>query len=156
MYRGMKRAQKQSNESSGDEKWEIMAEVMKTCWAHSSVNNELDLLKSWSIGGTHVARSPIQALQDVFKAVQVKQNAMSQVSEALKKLGQEGYEPDFSLYHLVALACTHLRHVYTFLDELKVHAGRLVRTFPRGGATTKTRLPQVKYRTIPWLVNDLW
>ena len=41
-----------------------------------------------------------------------------------KKMGQEGYEPDFSLYHLVALACTHLHNVYTCQDVLKVHAGR--------------------------------
>lgn len=64
-----------------------MAEVMKTCWPHSSVNNELDLLKSWSIGGTHVARSPIEALRDVFKAVQDKQEAMSQVSDAFQENG---------------------------------------------------------------------
>ena len=82
LFRGIKRA-----ESSGDESWKIMAEVMKTCWPHSSVNNELDLLKSWSIGGTHVARSPIEALRDVFKAVQDKQEEMSQVSDALQENG---------------------------------------------------------------------
>ena len=47
--RGMHSKIRQSTESSGDESWKIMAEVMKTCWAHSSVNwtGSFEVMVNW-------------------------------------------------------------------------------------------------------------
>ena len=151
VFRGMKRANnnREDDEKSGDERLKIMAEVMKTCWTHISVKNELDLLKSWSIGGTHLALSPKEALKEVSEVVFQKQIAMSKISEAFQKMGLGGYEPDFTLYHLVSLACSHLHNVYANRDVLSIHNGRNNYFSICAGSHTQNRLHNIN--TEPWV-----
>ena len=151
VFRGMKKANnnREDDEKSGDERLKIMAEVMKTCWTHISVKNELDLLKSWSIGGTHLALSPKEALKEVSEVVFQKQIAMSKISEAFQKMGLGGYEPDFTLYHLVSLACSHLHNVYANRDVLSIHNGRNNYFSICAGSHTQNRLHNIN--TEPWV-----
>ena len=127
--------------------WKRFAEeLLETCWLHFSIENELGFLKSWSIGGSHhVAKSPIQALDDVANKVLEKKDKISKVSNQLKKLPISfGYQVDFSLYDLVDLACKHLRNVYECSEKLNVHGGRNNFFFACSGVHTQNRLKNTK------------
>ena len=54
----------------------------------------------------HLRQLPCNHEHTIFEKGQM----ISKVSQQMKKLAKRGYQADFSLYHLVGLACTHLVH----------------------------------------------
>lgn len=149
VLRGIKRERSLSKEREEcpqqDRHLRLAVQTLKSLWDHHcSVKNELDLLKSWSIGGTYIAQSPRMSLESVFKTVQGKMKGMCQVSDTLKAMGYQGYEPDFSLYFLVRLACVHLQKVYEYWDELKVPGERTFYFTPITGSQLQASLNNSK------------
>ena len=141
---GVKRAL-ESTEKTDEENdalvWKSFAEeLLDNCMLQSSLESELELLKSWSIGGSHVLKSPVDALKAVAKTTGQKELMMLKISEQMKKLERQGYQKDFSVYHLVRLACTHLATVYECGEKLKIHEGRNSYLLHCVGSNTQHRL----------------
>ena len=141
---GVKRAL-ESTEKTDEENdalvWKSFAEeLLDNCMLQSSLESELELLKSWSIGGSHVLKSPVDALKAVAKATGQKELMMSRISDQMKKLERKGYQKDFSVYHLVRVACKHLATVYECGEKLKIHDGRNNYFLHCVGSNTQHRL----------------
>ena len=87
-------------------------------------NAVLNLLSAWSIGGCHIAHSPISALQDVATMIEEKEANVREAAKLMRELGKGRYEQEFSLFNLVRLACAHLQSVYESWEVLKIQEGK--------------------------------
>ena len=142
---GVKRAlgsTQKTDEENDSLVWKSFAEEL--LMLQSSLKSELELLKSWSIGGSHVLNSPIDALKVVAKTTGQKEAMMLKISEQMKQLERQGYQKDFSVNHLVRLACMHLVTVYECGEKLKIHGGRNSYFYPCVGSNTQHRLQNCK------------